>query len=99
MMAHDATPDPPHLSEASITMLRSAMQAYVADRDLPALETALHQVSVEAREKKVLAEQLLVVLKDLWFSLPEIRATGDSEEQTRLLQRVVTLCIRAYYSV
>jgi hypothetical protein len=29
--------------------------------------------------------------------LPEVRAIPDAGEQVRLLQRVVTMCIREYY--
>jgi hypothetical protein len=30
--------------------------------------------------------------------MPEVRAMTDSAEQVRLLQRVVTMCIKEYYS-
>jgi len=43
-------------------------------------------------------EQLLVVLKDVWSSLPEVRSMTNTREQINLLQRVVTMCIREYYS-
>ena len=44
------------------------------------------------------AEELLVLLKDVWFGLPAIRRMKEGEAQSRLLQRVVTLCIREYYT-
>ena len=40
---------------------------------------------------------LLVLLKDVWGGLPEVRSMSDSREQIRLLQRVVTMCIKEYY--
>ena len=46
----------------------------------------------------MLPEQLLVVLKDIWSGLPEVRSMTNSREQIRLLQRVVTMCIKEYYS-
>jgi hypothetical protein len=46
----------------------------------------------------MLPEQLLVVLKDVWSSLPEVRSMTNTREQINLLQRVVTMCIREYYS-
>jgi hypothetical protein len=52
----------------------------------------------EARARSILPEQLLVVLKDVWSSLPEVRSTHESREQISLLQRVVTMCIKEYYS-
>ena len=41
----------------------------------------------------------LVALKDIWYELPQMRAVTDVDEQHRLLQRVVTLCIREYYAI
>jgi hypothetical protein len=38
------------------------------------------------------------VLKDVWGTLPEVRAMTDTGAQVRLLQRVVTMCIKEYYS-
>jgi hypothetical protein len=98
MMAHDSTPDRPQLDEASLSSLRSALQKFVANTDTVALDRELRRLAAEARAKHILAEQLLVVLKDAWFAIPEIRDAENSDEQTRLLQRVVTLCIRAYYA-
>jgi hypothetical protein len=59
----------------------------------------LQRVSVEAREKYIQAEHVLIALKDIWYELPQMRATANIEEQQRLLQSVVTLCIREYYSL
>jgi hypothetical protein len=42
-------------------------------------------------------EQLLVVLKDLWYSLPAVRTIDDFGAQVRTLQMVVTMCIKEYY--
>jgi hypothetical protein len=56
------------------------------------------RVSKEARERSILPEQLLVVLKDVWSTLPEVRAMTDVDQQVRLMQRVVTMCIKEYYS-
>ena len=44
------------------------------------------------------AGQLLIALQDVWFGLPHLQDTAEDEEQARLLQRIVTLCIRAYYA-
>jgi hypothetical protein len=46
----------------------------------------------------MLPEQLLVVLKGVWNGLPEVRTMSDSSQQMRLMQRVVTMCIKEYYS-
>lgn len=98
MMAHD-TPPRPELSAASVATLQSALQEFLADeRDVEALRRALRGVAQEAREKGIHAEQLLVVLKDVWFALPQLGTVQPGEAQNRLLQRVVSLCIREYYS-
>jgi hypothetical protein len=55
-------------------------------------------MSTEARDKRLHAEQLLVQLKETWSTLPEVRAMTDAAEQVRALQRVVTMCIKEYYS-
>ena len=64
---------------------------------MSALQASLLHVSSEARARHILPEQLLVTLKELWNSLPEVRAMTDTSTQVRLLQRVVTMCIREYY--
>lgn len=99
MMAPDSTPDRPRLSTAATDALESALQKFLADGgDVASLQVALRDIAVEAREKKMRAEELLIVLKDVWFALPQIRRMTEGESQNRLLQRVVTLCIREYYS-
>lgn len=97
MMAHDSSAGLPQLSAETVSGLTSALQGYAANQtDISAIQPALRAVAAEARERKVHAEQLLVLLKDVWFRLPNVQS-GDAEGQLQL-QRVVTLCIREYYS-
>jgi len=98
MMAPDSTPKSPQLSAASVASLRTALLAYLENRETPALERSLNTIATEARTSHMHAEQLLIALKDVWFGLPHMQDTVEDEEQARLLQRVVTLCIRAYYA-
>jgi hypothetical protein len=99
MMAHDSSWGPASLAEETITAVRSALVGYV---DAPLhgdeLRSALHAMAAEARAKSVAPEQLLVALKDIWYSLPPVRGMHDPAEQIRLLQRVVTMCIKEYYA-
>lgn len=99
MMAHDSSFDSSALSEQTIDAVRSALVFYV---DAPSrserLRDALSAMAAEARAKEILPEQLLVVLKDIWYALPSVRGMADPSEQVRLLQRVVTTCIREYYA-
>jgi hypothetical protein len=79
--------------------VRAALRSYLSASPEPAaLHGALVRMSAEARERDMLPEQLLVVLKDVWGAMPEVRAMTDAGEQVRLLQRVVTMCIKEYYS-
>ena len=98
MMASDSSLPPGRLDDASLDALRRALRAYLHDsEDASGLQAALGLVSTEARARHILPEQLLVMLKELWNTLPEVRAMTDAGEQVRLLQRVVTMCIREYY--
>lgn len=98
MMAPDRTPEVPKLNAASLAALASALENYAVRADATALQPALQSIATEARERQMLAEHLLVVLKDIWYSVPQIAQAPQGELQNRLLQRVVALCIREYYS-
>jgi hypothetical protein len=99
MMAHDSTPNRPALSPASVEALEHALQRYLADdQDTTGLRDALQRIAAEARQKKMHAEHLLMQLKEVWYKLPQIRRAPDGEKQNLMLQRIVTLCIREYYS-
>jgi len=100
MMAHDSGQPPSScLDDESLNALRLALRAYLQDHEDPsALQASLLLVATEARARSILPEQLLVTLKDVWSTLPEVRAMTDAREQVRLLQRVVTMCIKEYYS-
>lgn len=99
MMAHDSSPTPPSgLAEETTNAVRVALLQYLRAPSSPVdLRQALNRMADEARAKSILPEHLLITLKQIWSSLPEVRAVGDVEEQTRMLQRVVTMCIREYY--
>jgi hypothetical protein len=99
MMAHDSSLGPSALDAGTIKAVREALIAYVdAPTQSNALRSALHRMAVEAHDKSMLPEQLLVMLKDIWHSLPSVQSISDPTEQVRLLQRVVTMCIKEYYA-
>ena len=98
MMAPDSTPHP-SLSDDAVNALRSALRTLLADEtQAGTLHDALRRVAEEARANGMQAEHLLIELKDIWFGLPEIRHVQSTEKQNLVLQRVVTLCVREYYS-
>src|SRR5204863_10146570 len=98
MMQHDTGPMPPNaLAQETVDSVRRALEHYVqrpaSDPD-PELRTALQVLAKEAREKAVSPEQLLITLKADWQALPEVVKARDRTEQTLILQRVVTTCIK-----
>jgi predicted NACHT family NTPase len=100
MMVYDSSRTPPsRLDDETVAALRAALRQYLTDTSgQHGLSATLLRVSAEARARAIMPEQLLVVLKDVWGSLPEVRAMTDAAEQVRLLQRAVTMCIEEYYS-
>ena len=88
-------------SDESLDHLRSGLGAFVrsagAAPDEAAVCDALARLAQEARESRLHGEHLLVEFKRVWQEMPEVRALRDARERPRLLDRLVTLCIDAYY--
>jgi hypothetical protein len=80
--------------------LRTALtdQLKKPDTPTPELVSLLRRVGREAREKQIRPEQLIVAFKDLWNSLAESLRPQNSDQNERVRQQLVTLCIQAYYS-
>lgn len=100
MMAHDSSnPPSSRLDDETVSAVRLALRAYLSDSADPTrLQAALLMLANESRARGILPEQLLIVLKDVWNTLPEVRSMTDTREQIKMLQRVVTMCIKEYYS-
>lgn len=100
MMAFDRTPSQPTLDPATLDALRTALARSVADgTHADGLRELLCKTTDEARAKDMTAERLLVILKDLWHSLPEVANAVSTDAQHRLLQELVSRCIQEYYSI
>lgn len=99
MMAHDSSRTPPsRLDEATVTAVRAALRAYLSDPlETSTLQRILRRSSIEARDRNIPAEHLIIALKDIWIALPEVRAMTDPDVRVLLLQHVVTMCIKEYY--
>lgn len=99
MMAPDWSPPPQQpLPAETLESVRRALTAFLTNgQDAESLRGALRELSEAARERDMHPEQVLVVLKDLWYALPALDSLPTMEQQTRLLQKVVTLCIKEYY--
>ena len=102
MKQYDHGPMLPNaLAQETVDSVRRALQRYARSPDPePAVElrSALHDLGREARQKSVSPEQLLVTLKGIWRSLPELERARDPDEETRVLQRVVSMCIKEYFA-
>jgi hypothetical protein len=100
MMAFERTPAPPDLDPQTIADLRVALQKS-ADRGTHGddLRDVLCRAATEARRKGIQPERLLVVLKDIWYSMPPIAGAPRGDVSNALLQELVSRCIHEYYSL
>jgi hypothetical protein len=62
------------------------------------LATLLRKVAREAHARDIRPEQLIVIFKQLWNSLAESLRPQNADQYERVRQRLVTLCIQAYYA-
>jgi hypothetical protein len=80
--------------------LRSALTEQLKRPDNPTPELAglLRKVAHEARDQNIPPEELIVIFKQLWNSLAESLRPQNADQYERIRQRLVTLCIQAYYA-
>ena len=98
-MAFSSAPPPARLDETTVAALRVALARFVQDgHETRELHELLRRTAEEARVKGIRAEQLLIELKEIWYSLPEVARTSTREEQRRLLQRLIAHCLDLYYA-
>ena len=88
------------LSESTIKDLRTALteQLRKPDEPTPELVALLRKVALEARKQNIPPEELIVSFKQLWNSLAESLRPQSADQSERIRQRLVTLCIQAYYA-
>ena len=100
MMAFDRTPSDPGLEPRTIEALRDALARSVREGNhADELRTLLCQAAGDARSKGIQAEQLLLILKDIWYSLPGVSGAVSAHGQNHLLQELISRCIQEYYSI
>jgi hypothetical protein len=61
------------------------------------IRRALRSVSQMARDRSLQAEHVVIALKQVWASLPEVHNAATSYDRARILERLVMLCIDEYY--
>jgi hypothetical protein len=88
------------LSESTMKELRSALteQLKRPDGPTPELASLLKRIGREAHDNDVQPERLIVIFKQLWNSLAESLRPQNADQYERVRQRLVTLCIQAYYA-
>jgi hypothetical protein len=99
-MAFDRTPSQARLEPDTVAALRAALSDAIPRGDLPAnLHDLLCHAADEARSKDIPAERLLLILKEIWYSLPEVARAASPDVENVLLQQLISGCIQAYYSL
>ena len=80
--------------------LRTALVEQFKRPDGPTQELAalVRRVAREAHEQDIRPEQLLVIFKQLWNSLAESLRPQNVDQYERVRERLITLCIQAYYA-
>jgi hypothetical protein len=83
--------------------LRARLRIHLADPDLSddaAAARAMRELGAYARSNGVQVEQLLVVLKETFDRMTPHSPMGaaSAAERVARLDRLVTLCIRAYFA-
>ena len=88
------------LSESNLKELRTALTEQLKRPDEPTTEltSLLRKVAQEARKQSIPPEELIVAFKQLWNSLAESLRPQSADQYERIRQRLVTLCIQAYYA-
>ena len=82
-----------------VTALRSALQSALRHGAPDGeLRRAITIVGAEARRRGLFAEQVVITLKEAWYSLPEIRERSRPAARDALLERLVAQAIDAFYA-
>lgn len=76
----------------------SLQLADVQSSQQPHLRTSLRQVCIDARRSGLRAEQLLVLVKDVWSGLPAGIVRLPSVHGDERLNYVITTCVDEYYA-
>jgi hypothetical protein len=99
MMAFDRSPNRSTLDPAMVTELRATLSRSVETGNHgDELKGLLARAAADARQKGIQAEQLMLALKDIWYSLPQLATQPGSDVETRLLQQLISRCIQEYYA-
>ena len=86
------------LSAETLQVLRAAIAKHACGQAHDdELRHALGRLAREAQTRRMRAEELIIALKALWRTLPEVQQATNRTEQSLLLGRLVSMCIDEYY--
>ena len=86
-------------ADCGVKALRSVLQAHARGHTADGeLRRAIGLVCREARRGRLRAEQVIVAVKQTWYSLPEVRELPSGDTRTALLDHVVRLTIDEFYT-
>ncbi len=99
MMAFDRTPVRQTLEPETVAALTSALSDSIErGNHADDLRELLYRAAREAREKGIQAERLLLILKEIWYSLPAVSNAHSTAHEQALLQELISRCIQQYYA-
>jgi hypothetical protein len=73
-------------------------KADIADAPRPDLRVELRRVCEDARRSGLRAEQLLVLIKDVWSTLPAAASRAPTVHGDERLNYVISTCVDEYYA-
>ncbi|MEP7065222.1 MAG: hypothetical protein ABI889_04245 [Gemmatimonadota bacterium] len=100
-MSESATPNTSRRLRASLEMVFRDVQLQTADAPASAhreLRESLRQVCMDARHSGVRAEQLLVLIKDVWSGIPAGISRSTAMHGDERLNFVISTCVDEYYA-
>jgi hypothetical protein len=99
-MSLDPTPTSPSLDASTVDAMRAMLGRSAANGSHdPQLQDLLCATAAEARNRGIRAEQLLIMMKDIWYALPDVAARTSSDVDNALLEDLISRCIREYYAL
>lgn len=86
---------PPETREAVCRAIDQRLRDKGADL---AIHAAILAITQDARAENVKVERIIIALKHLWASVAPLADAHDTQERTRMLENMVSLAIRTYYT-
>jgi hypothetical protein len=87
-----------HPSAEATASVRRAIEHHLRQESTDEeLRRALKALARDAHARSLRAEELIIVLKQMIGSLPEVQRIANRRQRDELVAELVTLCIDVYY--